>query len=387
MGDTKTMAVSAVEQLQAVFRQAQQAKTPVYLYRRPHNQGLYLDLSQWNEIEVFDVDNLMAIVPPGITLGELNRTAAAKGLRFIPADSPSMANLSVGEWAYRGCPNLLSWKYGAGKHFLLGSGYVFPNGEATSVGGKCIKNVSGYDFTRFLTGAYADLAVGVQFVLKLMPQPACRKRYDVEIDSLDQVIKLIADLQSRPVPPAWLYWADQVAGMKLFGQRQRGNRMIFELDGNQAEVQDYATVVDRMLAAYNATHAAERSELPDMSDLETGGKGFWLVDEFKMPYPVIKQFSDAARKALHKYNWEGGLFGQLADGKINLYVKKADRRITSFVARLQDEAQLLGGAASGKYARLYGTGGTGSLDLLERNFKQRLDPALIFNRPAEVQNE
>ncbi|MEN6567885.1 MAG: FAD-binding oxidoreductase [Veillonellales bacterium] len=382
MGVTRSISVSGVEQLQEVFRQAQQAKTPVYLYRQPRKQGICLDLSQWNDIEVFDVDNLMAIVPPGITLGELNRTAAAKGLRFIPADSPSIADLSVGEWAYRGCPNLLSWKYGAGKHFLLGSGYVFPNGEAATVGGRCIKNVSGYDLTRFLTGAYADLAVGVQFVLKLMPQPACRKRYDIEVASMEQAVNLIADLQSRPVPPAWLYWADSASGMKIFGARQQGERIIFELDGNRVEVCDFAATVDQMLAAYNATLLAAVTELPEMSCLETRAEGFWLVDEYKIPYPGMKQFSAAVKKAMDEYNWEGGLFGQLADGKINLYVKKADSRITNFITRLQDEARALGGSASGKYERLYSAGGTRNLVLLERNFKQRLDPALLFNRQA-----
>lgn len=384
MKGIKTLAVSASEQLQAVFRQSQQEKNPVYLYRKPGEHGISLDLSQWNEIEVFDVDNLMAIVPPGIILSDLNKAAADKGLRFIPADSPYMASLSVGEWAYRGCPNLLSWKYGAGKHFLLGSSYVFPNGEATAVGGKCIKNVSGYDLTRFLAGAYSDFAVGVQFVLKLMPQPACRRCYDVEVNSLETVIKLVGALQSRPVPPSWLYWADQSAGTRLFRQKQQGHRVIFELDGNEAEVGDYAATVNSLLIACKAKMIASNTALPDMSYLETTEEGFWLLDEFKVPYPAVNQFAEAVKKAMQEYHWEGGLFGQLADGKINLYVKKADGRIHSFITKLQDEVRALGGAASGKYERVYGAGGSGKLAALERDFKQRMDPAQIFNRPAEV---
>ncbi|MEN6360143.1 MAG: FAD-linked oxidase C-terminal domain-containing protein, partial [Smithella sp.] len=159
-------------------------------------------------------------------------------------------------------------------------------------------------------------------------------------------------------------------------------RIIFELDGNRVEVCDFAATVDQMLAAYNATLLAAVTELPEMSCLETRAEGFWLVDEYKIPYPGMKQFSAAVKKAMDEYNWEGGLFGQLADGKINLYVKKADSRITNFITRLQDEARALGGSASGKYERLYSAGGTRNLVLLERNFKQRLDPALLFNRQA-----
>lgn len=384
MKGIKTVAVSASEQLQKIFQQAQQEKSPVYLYRKPGSFGISLDLSKWNEIEVFDVENLMVIVPPGIILKDLNEAAAAKGLRFIPADSPDVASLSVGEWAYRGCPNLLSWKYGSGKHFLLGSSYVFPNGEATAVGGKCIKNVSGYDLTRFLTGAYSDLAVGVQFILKLMPQPAYRRRYDVEFNSLKAVIKLVGALQSRPVAPAWLYWADKSAGTMLFRQNQQEYRVIFELDGNKAEVDDYAADVKSILAACKGKLLDGDTPLPDMSYLETKEEGLWLLDEFKVPYSNVDQFADKVKQAMQEYNWEGGLFGQLADGKINLYLKKADPRINSFIAKLQEEACALGGAVSGKYERLHGAGGNGKLAVLERNFKQRMDPAQIFNRSAEV---
>jgi len=384
MKGVETVAVSDSEQLQKIFRQAQQEKKPVYLYRKPGDHGVSLDLRNWNDIEVFDVDNLMVIVPPGIILRDLNKIVAAKGLRFIPADSPYVGSLSVGEWAYRGCPNLLSWKYGAGKHFLLGSSYVFPNGEKTAVGGKCIKNVTGYDLTRFLAGAYSDFAVGVQFVLKLMPQPACRRRYDVEVNSLEGAIKLVSALQSRPVPPAWLYWADQPAGRKLFGQNQQGHRVIFELEGNEAEVGDYAADINKILIACEAKSVVGDTPFPDMSYLETKKEGFWLLDEFKIPYPAVNKFAETVKKTRQEYNWEGGLFGQLANGKINLYVEKIDSRINTFLAKLEDEARALGGAASGKYGRLYGAGGTGNLAMLEKNFKQRMDPAQIFNRPAEV---
>ncbi len=384
MNVSKTVAIASSEQLQNIFRQAQQEKNPVYLYRKPGDYGISLDLSKWNEVEEFDVDNLMIIVPPGILLRELNELVTAKGLRFIPADSPYLAGLSVGEWVYRGCPNLSSWKYGAGKHFLLGSSYVFPNGEITDVGGKCIKNVSGYDLTRFLAGSYADFAVGVRFVLKLMPQPACRRCYDVAISSLADVNRLVSALHSQPVPPAWLYWADAAAGSQLFAQQQAAHRIIFELDGNAAEVNDYAAAVDKLLIACNAEKAALLTALPDVSQLEEQAAGFWLLDEFKVPYPAISEFAEKVTAALAEFHWNGGLFGQLANGKIHLYVEKTDSRLNSFIARLQTEAAALGGAASGKYERVYGDGGSGILAVIEKNFKQQLDPAQIFNPAAEV---
>ena len=65
-------------------------------------------------------------------------------------------------------------------------------------------------------------------------------------------------------------------------------------------------------------------------------------------------------------------------------MQKNDSRLNSFIARLQTEAAALGGAASGKYERVYGDGSSGILAVIEKNFKQQLDPAQIFNPAAEV---
>ncbi|MBP1764008.1 MAG: glcD: glycolate oxidase, subunit GlcD [Firmicutes bacterium] len=385
MSDAAVKKVSSSEQLQELFRQAQEQKIPVSLYRKPKSEGIALDFSEWKDIEVFDIDNLMVIVPPGTVLKDLNAIVSEKGLRFIPADTPAFEQLSVGEWAYRGCPNPSVWKYGAGKHFLLGGSYVLPNGDVTPVGGKCIKNVTGYDFTRFLTGAYADLAVGVRYIIKLMPQPAFRKRYDVTVNSIKSAIELVHYLQSRPVPPAWLFWADETAGSKLFGQPQKGQRILFELDGNEAEVQDYAKEMDAYLASSQGQIAAVPATIPELSRVEETMDGFWLLDEFKVSYTAVATFAEKLAKLMAEKGVQGGLFGQLADGKIHLYLSQETANSKDIITALQAEAYALGGAASGKYDRLYAPKTNSPLAMLETAFKQRIDPQQIFNQGEVAQ--
>lgn len=385
MDSASAKVVTNCGELQELFQRAQQAKTPVYLYRdKPAGDGVLLDLSGWNQIEQFDADNLMVIVPPGLLLKDLNTAAAAQGLRFIPADTPAFADLSVGEWAYRGCPNPSAWKYGAGKHFLLGASYVFPNGEMTPVGGKCIKNVTGYDLTRFLTGPYADLAVGVQYIIKLMPLPAFRINYNVEVASLEEAVNLVRALQARPVPPAYLFWMDKAATAKLGYPAESGHRIMFELDGNEAEVRDYAQAVNDMLAGCRAEVAAGDAVLPELASLENRKNAVWLLDEFKVPYTSAVQFAAEVEGILSKAGCTGGLFGQLADGKIHLYLEQEQGGAADLVAAIQDAARSAGGVVSGKYQRLYNGGPTGKLAELEMTFKQMLDPAGIFNPFGEV---
>ena len=367
------------EQLQEIFRQAQAQNTPVSLYNEPQPGGISLDVSSWNNVEVFDVENLMAIVPPGMLLKDLREMAATKGLRFIPADTPFLESLSIGEWAYRGCHNLSGWKYAAGKHFLLGASYVFPNGDMAPVGGQCIKNVTGYDFTRFLHGAYADFGVGVRYIIKLMPQPAYRHCFDICVNSLERAIEIINNLQAYSVPPAWLFWADEVASRKLFGQEHRHHRLLVELDGNEAEVRDYQTVVSQMMV--NETIQPSAAAIPNVSFLEADTADFWLMDEFKLSYRTVPAFHDRFNTLLKEQGMTGGLFGQLADGKIHIYIEQQrPAAVMSLIKELQQTARSLGGAFSGKYARLYGGTEPSTLAALETEFKKLIDPGLIFNR-------
>lgn len=379
-GGGKSVRVTGTDELQKILHSAQENKTPVSLYRKAKPDGIALDFSEWKDIEVLDIDNLMAIVPPGTLLGELNDAAGKKGLRFIPADTPAYDDLSMGEWVYRGCPNPSVWKYGAGKHFLLGGSYVLPNGDMTPVGGQCIKNVTGYDFTRFLAGAYADLAIGVQYIIKLMPQPAFRKRYDMVLPSLTNAIELIDSLHSRPIPPAWLFWADETAGSKLFGHEQKGHRILFELDGNEVEVRDYEKAVCTFLASAKGGIAEETSTIPSLSGLENSTDGFWLLDELKVPYTQMESFTARSSAIFGEKRVMGGLFGQLAEGKVQLFLDMKPEQCKDIITALQAAAGALGGASSGKYKRLYEHGMNSQLAALENAFRKQIDPHQIFNQ-------
>ena len=61
MSNAAEKKVSSTEELQEVFRQAQEKKTPVSLYRKAQAGEIELDFSEWKEIEKFDIDNLMVI--------------------------------------------------------------------------------------------------------------------------------------------------------------------------------------------------------------------------------------------------------------------------------------------------------------------------------------
>jgi len=377
--------VSSVEEVQTMFRQAGQDNTAVYVYREAKPQGISLDLSSMNNILEIDCDNLIAVVEPGVILADLADALGEKGLRFIPADTVYYRHQTVGEWAYSGCPNILAWKYGAGKFFLMGADFVLPTGELLKTGGKTVKNVTGYDLTRFLTGAYADMGVGVGFLLKLLPLPKSRVKFSALFNGASEVLSFVDKLRQQPGVPAYVLWADDIVCGLRFNNLPNGSHcLVCEFEGVQEEVSGIAAEVQtyfKQCGARNVKEYSSEDEDEPFDGLFKAEPGFILTDEYKIPYNRQAEFIANAYKIFDNHQIVGGLFGQLGEGKIHLLFPIFGPGEKAAITELRLLAVQVGGVSSGKYQRLYTDN---KLGRLEQSVKDSFDPKHLLNRSEEI---
>jgi glycolate oxidase len=135
--------------------------------------GILLSLERMNRVLEIDTENLAAVVEPGVVTRELDRQLAPRGLFF--AGYPLSEEIChIGGNVAENAGGGRAIKYGVTGRYVIGLEVVGPTGELLRLGGKRVKDVTGYNLIGLLVGSEGTLGVITQVTLRLLPRPAHR---------------------------------------------------------------------------------------------------------------------------------------------------------------------------------------------------------------------
>lgn len=147
---------------------------------RPVKEGHVLDLSALSGIGLYEPEELVLSARAGTPLADVEATLAAAGqeLAFEPMDYSVLLGGTAGDGTLGGMisANLSGprrIKAGAARDHILGIEAVSGRAEVFKSGGRVVKNVTGYDLSRGLTGSWGTLAVLTEVTLKVLPKAEC----------------------------------------------------------------------------------------------------------------------------------------------------------------------------------------------------------------------
>jgi glycolate oxidase len=374
---------SGITDLQKLLSWATQHEMPVGVYRRRPRDRVRIDFAKMDSILDIDRANLVAMVEPGVTLKKLQEELGQFNLRFVPGDSPFHQDKTVGQMFYEGHSNILGLKYGSAKHYLMGSTLVLPTGEVFQTGGKTVKNVTGYDFTRFFNAPFCGLAVAGAYLLKLLPVPEARKRSLIRFDSFAKVMAFADGLKRMNLTPAYLIWADAYTMGTSSGISQEGHTLLVEVEGLCEEVAEQWKIVAKVWLAQQGRiiEETEAAEVVSLQRLYLAESDLSILDEFRLRYSTQRELVPEIYSLAQERNIRLGLFGQISEGIIHLLTHGDDsQKLPEFIDCLTCNVHKQGGYVTGRYARLHGHVPESPLYHLELTLKNALDPKLVINR-------
>ncbi len=132
--------------------------------------GIMLCTTMMNHILELDTENLTVTVEPGVLLMELSEFCEQNDL-FYPPD-PGEKSATIGGNISTNARGMRAVKYGVTRDYVRGLTVVLPNGDIEELGGKVVKNSSGYSLLNLIVGSEGTLAIITKAILKLIPLPA-----------------------------------------------------------------------------------------------------------------------------------------------------------------------------------------------------------------------
>jgi hypothetical protein len=140
--------------------------------------------------------------------------------QWIPIDGDPQA--PVGQLVERNSTGPLRLGFGAWRDLLLGCQFRLRNGQLITAGGRTMKNVAGYDLTKFAVGHFGRFGTAETITTRTYKQPggALLVEFGAAKSTIDQIISL-------PLRPAWMIltpqallcgWLEQEPGLALVEQ-------------------------------------------------------------------------------------------------------------------------------------------------------------------------
>lgn len=373
----------------------------------PFGGGIALSLTRMNRILEIDRENMTATAEAGVITAAFAEEVESVGL-FYPPDPGSIKHSTLGGnvACNAGGPRCL--KYGVTADYVMGLTVVLADGRVLRMGGKAIKNVTGYQLLQLFIGSEGTLGVITEVLVKLIPKPRYVRTALAIFPHLGDASRAVNRVLMAGVIPATLELMDETAvacieeAMHLGLPLDKEALLLLEADGNDeasvlremdtiAEVCRQSGASEVRIAGDERERAelwrARRSLLPSLARRAPNQ----LLEDVSVPRSEIPRMVQRVKEIGRQYDLPMVVFGHAGDGNLHPTIL-FDRRDAAQWSRVEQAVRDTFAAAVEMGGTLSGEHGIGTLkrDFMElalgtnsvhiqRQIKRALDPKNILN--------
>lgn len=378
----------------------------------PLHGGIMINMTKMNKILEIDEENLTLTVEPGVLLMEIGKFVEEHDL-FYPPD-PGEKSATIAGNINTNAGGMRAVKYGVTRDYVRGLELVLPNGEVIEVGGKVVKNSSGYSIKDMICGSEGTLAIITKAILKLLPLPKKAVSLLIPFPNLDMAISTVPKIiKSKSIPTSIEFMqrevilaAEEFLGKK-FPDSSSDAYLLLTFDGNSKEdiEKDYDKVANLCLT--EGALDVFISDTDERKEAIWSARGAFLeaikastteMDECDVCVPrnKVAEFIKYTDELQKEFNVRIRSFGHAGDGNLHVYVLRDDlskeaweKKLAEVFEAMYKRARELNGQVSGEHGigfakKSYLAEQTGDVYInLLKNIKLAFDPKNILN-PGKV---
>ncbi len=303
----------------------------------PVNGGIMLAFEKhMNKIIEIDMQNMVAIVQPGVINRDLQNAVEEIGL-FYPPDPASQDYSTIGGNVSENAGGMRAAKYGITKDFVMALRAVLPNGEIIRAGKKTIKDVAGYNIAGILIASEGTLAVITEITLKLLAKPSKTKTAMGVFESVKDAMNAVFKTMASGVTPVAMEFLDNLSIRAVEEKFHKGLPvdagaiLICDVDGNlDIELDTQLQKIEHGFkenGCKNFVIAKDKEEANDLwfsrrnasqSITIYGSKK--LNEDITVPRSRLPELLEGISKIAEKYDIKIPCFGHTGDGNVHVNV-------------------------------------------------------------------
>jgi glycolate dehydrogenase FAD-linked subunit len=373
----------------------------------PVSGGIALSTLGMNSIKEIDRHELVAVVEPGVVLGDLFAAVEAEGL-FYPPDPNSFGYCALGGNIAENAGGPRAFKYGVTRDYVLGLDVITATGTRLVTGRRTKKGVTGYDVTALLVGSEGTLAITLAATLRLLQKPEKVVTLLVLCDGVDGSARIVAAIVAAGLVPRCLELIDEACleAMRSEGaaiDHRAGALLIVEVDGDEQACERAmervgtcameAGAVDVLVAQDEAQRQRLWSVRRELSNLLRRSARFKISEDVVVPRSRLPELVSEVKRISEATGVRMLSYGHAGDGNLHVNLLWDDAaaapRVSQALDALFRATLAMRGTLSGEHG--IGTSKAEHLPLeqsaeliaLQRDIKKLFDPKGILN-PGKI---
>lgn len=202
--------------------------------------GVVMLFNRMNRVVEYDRQTMTITVEPGLITNEINDHVRADGL-FYAGYPMSLEMCSIGGNVAENAGGAKAIKYGVTGRYVIGLEVVMPTGEIVHMGGKLVKDVTGYNLIQLMVGSEGTLGIFTRIILRLMPLP--RESVDLLVcfNTPEEAIAMVpAIMAAGGIIPTAVEYMDRIslnAACSYLGEKAPGEDagaiLLITVDGQE----------------------------------------------------------------------------------------------------------------------------------------------------------
>lgn len=324
-----------------------------------------------NKILEIDLENMVAVVQPGVINMDLQKKVEKLGL-FYPPDPASQTYSTIGGNVAENAGGMRASKYGITKDYVMALRAVLPNGEIIRAGKKTIKDVAGYNLVGILTASEGSLAVITEITLKLIAKPKLKKTAFGVFKSVNEAMNAVYKTLSSGVKPVAMEFLDNLS-IKAVEEnfhkglpKDAGAILITDVDGDlEISLDKDLEIIEKVFkenGCFNFIIAKDEKESNDLwfsrrncSQAITCYGSLKINEDITVPRSKLPALLEKINEVSKKYDVLIPCFGHTGDGNVHTNVmvnKDNEDEVKKGYAAIEEIFKItidLGGTLSGEH--------------------------------------